>query len=288
MNQFKQWTAPPIDKSTKDIQINRIGIFHSIEKGQIDRKKCKDIFILYALSPMMISDQFGSQSCPANSFICWKRHQDHFYGQAAKPWKCHWLHIDGPRAEALTDHFPCNQVIEASRPDRVHHFFLELFDEVSQFKIPDQVILKNLLENLLRHLKRSVSISDKQTTIPEAYLQIKSFIETNYMNPLNLADLAQRIQKSPAHFNKMFKHFYSITPINYLIKVRMEQAAYLLQDHNLKISTIAEMVGYQNVYFFSKFVKQFYGLSPKKLRESMRENNTNFNSLANILDKDIS
>lgn len=47
----------------------------------------------------------------------------------------------------------------------------------------------------------------------------------------------------------------------------MNQATYLLRDHNRRIGEIAEAVGYSDLFTFSKMFKRHFGMSPKKFRE---------------------
>ena len=52
-------------------------------------------------------------------------------------------------------------------------------------------------------------------------------------------------------------------PINYLIKIRLEKAKTILErGEGGSIKNIANEVGYEDVYHFSKLFKKYYGVSP--------------------------
>ena len=60
-------------------------------------------------------------------------------------------------------------------------------------------------------------------------------------------------------------------PSHYLIRVRMEHAKKLLeQNEDYAVAEIAERVGYEDAYHFSKLFKKAYGISPMKYRNSVR------------------
>ena len=59
----------------------------------------------------------------------------------------------------------------------------------------------------------------------------------------------------------------------YVATLRMHRAAYLLADENLRISEIGAMVGYDDLYYFSRCFKKHYGLSPRAMRRRMQHPN---------------
>ena len=52
----------------------------------------------------------------------------------------------------------------------------------------------------------------------------------------------------------------------YVIGQRLQQAAYLLRDRNLRITDVARQVGYEDLFYFSKLFKDRYGVSPREFR----------------------
>ena len=62
-----------------------------------------------------------------------------------------------------------------------------------------------------------------------------------------------------------------ISPQEYLIQCKLQQAVNFLIETNNPIQEIARQVGYDNPLTFSKTFKNFYGVSPKLYREQHRE-----------------
>jgi YesN/AraC family two-component response regulator len=68
---------------------------------------------------------------------------------------------------------------------------------------------------------------------------------------------------SPVYISKIFKEETGESPINYLIKIRLEKAKEILVNSGGgSIKSIANQVGYEDVYHFSKLFKKYYGISP--------------------------
>lgn len=97
--------------------------------------------------------------------------------------------------------------------------------------------------------------------------QIADYLDEHYAERISLDSIAEKMYLSPYYISKIFKAEIGESPIHYLIRVRMERAKELLkEDASLPIAEIAERVGYEDVYHFSKLFKKAYGMPPSKCR----------------------
>jgi AraC family transcriptional regulator of arabinose operon len=83
-----------------------------------------------------------------------------------------------------------------------------------------------------------------------------------------LDDAAAMAELSPAYFSQVFKREFGTSYRTYVVQARLERAHYLLEETNYLIGEIAEMLGYHDVFLFSRQFKQRYGFSPNTLRRS--------------------
>lgn len=89
------------------------------------------------------------------------------------------------------------------------------------------------------------------------------YLNENYEHKISLEQIAHNMYLSPVYISKIFKEETGESPINYLIKIRLEKAKeILLGEEGGSIKSIANMVGYDDVYHFSKLFKKYYGISP--------------------------
>lgn len=105
-----------------------------------------------------------------------------------------------------------------------------------------------------------------------AVKQIINYLNENYENKISLDQIARNMYLSPVYISKIFKEETGESPINYLIKIRLEKAKDLLvhSDDN-SIKSVANQVGYDDVYHFSKLFKKYYGISPLYYKKSMNQ-----------------
>jgi len=71
---------------------------------------------------------------------------------------------------------------------------------------------------------------------------------------------------SESHISHLFGKELGITFSSYLTKVRIEKAKQMLISEDYSVSTIAEMVGYDQSGYFSKVFKKHVGITPGKFR----------------------
>jgi len=85
-----------------------------------------------------------------------------------------------------------------------------------------------------------------------------------------VAGLAQRAGYSVDHFSRIFKSIMGLRPQDYVIQAKIERARQLLAESNLTVGEVAERVGYQEIFYFSRQFRQKTGQSPSEYRRSLR------------------
>lgn len=117
------------------------------------------------------------------------------------------------------------------------------------------------------------------------------FIQDHYREPLTLDDLAGAIHISKSECCRCFKRTLQITPVEYLIKYRIFQAAIILQQGLPGIQTISELafyVGFNNASYFNKVFKQYLNCTPSEYRRKIKNNSLPDVSLLSGLPSDSS
>ncbi len=97
--------------------------------------------------------------------------------------------------------------------------------------------------------------------------RVHSHIQRNYARSIHVDELAARAGMSRGHFLRKFKEAYGISPIAFQIEQRIRAAQVLLRTTGLRCSEIANRVGYDDVYYFSRCFRKQSGCSPTAYRE---------------------
>jgi AraC family transcriptional regulator len=93
--------------------------------------------------------------------------------------------------------------------------------------------------------------------------QVIDYIAAHLNQDLSLHQLAAIAQISPHYFLQQFKQSIGITPHQYVIRCRIEQAQGLLKQGKHSISEVAILVGFVDQSHFHHHFKRLIGMTPK-------------------------
>lgn len=91
------------------------------------------------------------------------------------------------------------------------------------------------------------------------------YIGEHLNEPIYMLDLAHSVNLSEKYFITLFKKVVGITPTNYIIQAKMKKALEYLHEQKYSVKEVAVLVGYSDIYTFSKVFKKTYGITPSKI-----------------------
>ena len=97
---------------------------------------------------------------------------------------------------------------------------------------------------------------------------VLDYIEKRFNRELPISELSDLVKLSEDYFTVQFKKSVGITPHQYIMKKRLEEAKYLLRHTDQPMDEIAKMVGYSNQAYFATIFRKHYGLTPSNYRKS--------------------
>lgn len=101
--------------------------------------------------------------------------------------------------------------------------------------------------------------------------QIEIEVQENLDRKTELATLSQRSGYSPFHFHRVFSKTIGERPKQYVLRLRLERAAYLLAVTDDRVLAIALSVGFSGPETFSRGFKRRFGLSPALYRSRAKK-----------------
>jgi len=95
--------------------------------------------------------------------------------------------------------------------------------------------------------------------------KVKAYIDINYSNSdLGLENIASNMSINASHLSNIFKKESGLSITEYLTECRMKYAKELIDKGNKKLFEIADLVGFNDPYYFSKCFKKKFGVSASK------------------------
>lgn len=102
----------------------------------------------------------------------------------------------------------------------------------------------------------------------KSFANMLVYITNNYKTELYLKDLAQEFYLNMTYCCDLFRKHLNMTFHEYLTQIRMKKAKELLLSGEYTVTQISGMVGYLDTYYFSRVFKKYYGVAPKKFKDS--------------------
>lgn len=119
---------------------------------------------------------------------------------------------------------------------------------------------------VLRKLQSELSAKEENA---KSYIvqQVQQFVTSRLGQDTSVKTIADRVYLHPVYLSKVFKAETGESLSEWIIRIKMERALYLLKHTNRRIYEITSELGYQNPQYFSKTFKKYYGMTPQEFRE---------------------
>lgn len=117
------------------------------------------------------------------------------------------------------------------------------------------------MNHYIQELKRIKGICFSNKIQIDLAVNTKRYIDTNFGTAINLELLARLLFTSKYHLIRVFKKYYGVTPRQYLINKRIEQAKKILKTGK-SVSETCYSVGFESIHSFSNLFKAKTGMAP--------------------------
>ena len=133
--------------------------------------------------------------------------------------------------------------------------------------------LRNHLVNdfFLQYCMESVPAVNAERFLSEQVVQVIEYFSNHLNDPVSLEDVSVVAGLSPNGLIRRFRVETGCSPMQYFSHLRLAKARDALVHTTLRIGDIAEMCGYDNIYYFSSAFKKQYGLPPSEVRKAAQQ-----------------
>lgn len=106
--------------------------------------------------------------------------------------------------------------------------------------------------------------------LPERLRRVVDYLEENLEIQHSLEEIAEVACLSKYHFCRLFKRHLGMTPIQFMLDLRIRHAAALLRDTGLSVTSVAARSGFSDLSCFHKQFKRTYRCTPSVYRKTVR------------------
>ncbi len=202
-------------------------------------------------------------------FLCIPGETSGFYTQPKDWYKKLTLIISGTITDLLihTLHLNESMKITLRNPSVVEQRLREIKALLREKKPGTEILISERGMGLLLLLSQEHDFGDQK--IPAELHLALEYLHANYTKRnVPISELADSAGVSTSTLRRLFSKYYNQSPVEYVLRMRMELAKDLLLNSSLSIKNIADKTGFREYFYFSSTFRRFTGLSPKIYRET--------------------
>ena len=199
--------------------------------------------------------------------------QMYYYYATEKP-EAYWVHFTGYDVNRILDYYQMpkgeNVFFTGTSPD-----YQWLFRQMIQELQLRRVNYDDLLNMMLRHIFLMINryLKEGQTASSDVINEIEKathYFNENYNKQIKIEEYAEKCHMSACWFINNFKKITKVTPMQYIVSLRITNAINLIENTDYNITEIANAVGYDNSLYFSRLFHKHTGMSPSEYKKKYR------------------
>ncbi|ABX40959.1 AraC family transcriptional regulator [Lachnoclostridium phytofermentans] len=152
----------------------------------------------------------------------------------------------------------------------LHLYFNSLAHEMKSEQPYRNFVCQNLLNIIFTMILRNDAFKISIVSGPKLTRECniaKKYIEENYQENITIETLSSLVHLNKYYFVHNFKKQFGTSPINYLIKRRIEESMHLLVSTNHSLSSISQIVGFSSPSYFSQAFKRMTNITPQEYKK---------------------
>ena len=199
-----------------------------------------------------------------------------YYYYAEDKTEVYWVHFTGSQVEEFLDHYELpkdeNVFFTGISPD-----YPWIYNQIIRELQLQRVNYEELLRILLRHILLTINRYIKEqaqtgTGIINDMERAAHYFRENYTKNISIEQYAAEHLMSVNWFILSFKNVMKMTPMQYILSLRIAAAKGLLENSNKNINEISDAIGYDNPLYFSRLFKKHTGYSPSQYKKLNSKN----------------
>ena len=161
------------------------------------------------------------------------------------------------------------KLLNEPRAEYVQTLFKEL-QTAKQNKTVELEVLRSLVILLLTEINACSALPKDKIAQSDKVVRALDYIQTHFLSPISLKDVAKGIHSSPSHIATLVKQETGYSVGEWLTRTRLTEACSRLLHTQDSVAEIGEQVGWRDTTHFIRVFKKSFGNTPATWRKSVK------------------
>lgn len=259
----KEWAIAFLPHNATPFESALVGITNPFPDYQIIRGENSAItvfeYVLEGEGEVLLDGEWRSVKA-GDTYILRRGEPQHYRSKASNPMKKIWINYVASFLLPLLDSYGVKSGIY--RSDSTAHHFTRLLELAESGEVSPDVNFS--VAECVYQIIHAVSLSQRVHRDDE--YRIREALAARVYEKLNLDELASSLHMSKSQIIRTFKRFYSSTPYEYFLELKMEAAKVLLRDTKMQVKEISEKLSICDEHYFSALFHTRVGVTPRQYR----------------------
>lgn len=236
-------------------------LLHAVEAGQGAFRTESDVFNLG----------------PGDCFLIHPGQLVSYVSNPSDPWKYRWVAFTGDASHDLVESagfLPDFPVLHSSEMSQVPTYIQQIQERFHTKEESSHTAAIGYLHliwaEIMNHTSRPLQLEVVEPQVQRTVKQMINYMTSQYAHPVSIEQMCTSLGYNRAYLSRIFKKETGISPVTYLLKLRIDQAKRLLRERpELSVEQVSASVGLTDPLYFSRQFKRFCGQSPSSYRKDI-------------------
>lgn len=185
----------------------------------------------------------------------------------------YWVHFTGSNVKNILKEyhlFESGRIMQTGNSTEYHQLFRKMIQELQLTRPHYEEYLSLLLRELFLLISRQtpIGISSQNRMLQKEMEEATQYFSEHFTEEISIEQYAMDKHLSTSWFIRSFKRYNGVTPMQYILNLRITNAKTLLRTTTYSVAEVASIVGYDNPLYFSRLFKKQTGLPPSEFRNT--------------------
>lgn len=254
-------------------QIFACGHYYCLKGYRVERQGLDNRLLVLTLAGSgQITYRGGSYPLAKGQAFLIDCNEIQIYESVGDYWEIQWVRFE--ESKGINYELAINaglfQPISLQRPGYIEIRMNTILQQANHNTPATDFIMTEALCGVLTAMYEEKHVSDTMkisSSVTKAISDTVIYMERHYTESMTVTQLAKKIHMTPYAFIRLFKRQIGITPYDYILKVRITKARFMLEQTDLSVTEISEQVGFPNINSFIRKFKLLTNTTPLKYRQ---------------------